>query len=149
MKINSYETNKMTINPRKFGNKNILFNEKDGIVKSILKIKLMDENEKFSCNYKELNNYFPSANYKITDGNFNIESMISYSGYISQIFIKYAIEYNIPFLNEGVAILIDCSGYINKENKLLNMHLIYGLTGRLNSICIPYSVALISDDIFK
>ena len=109
----------------------------------------MNENEQFSCNYKELKNYSPSANYKITDGKFNIESMISYSSYISQIFIKYAIEYNIPFLNEGVAILIDCSRYINKENKLFNMHLICGLTEGLNAIGIPYSVALISDDNFK
>ena len=89
MKLNSYEMNKMTINPRKFGNKNILFNEKDGIVKSILKIKLMDENEKFSCNYKELNNYFPSTNYKITDGNLNIESMIYH---IPVIFLKFLIN---------------------------------------------------------
>ena len=47
MKLNSHEMDKMTINPRKFSNKNILFNEKDEIVKSILKIKLMDENENF------------------------------------------------------------------------------------------------------
>ena len=33
----------------------------------------MDENGNFSCNYKELNNYFLSTNYKITDGNFNIK----------------------------------------------------------------------------
>ena len=73
--------------------------------------------------------------------------MISYSSYISQNFIKYTIESNIPFLNEGV--VIDCSGYINKENKLFNMHLICGLTEGLNVIGIPYSVALISDDNFK
>jgi len=39
MKLNSNAINKMTINPKNFGNKNILFKEKDRIEKSILKIK--------------------------------------------------------------------------------------------------------------
>ena len=55
----------------------------------------------------------------------------------------------MPFLNEGVPILIDCSGYINKENKLFNMHIICGLTEALYGIGMPYSVALISDENFK
>lgn len=75
--------------------------------------------------------------------------MISNSGYISQMIIKNIYENDIPFLNIGVSILIDCSGYINKENKLFNMLLICGLTEALNSIGISYSVALISDENFK
>ena len=55
----------------------------------------------------------------------------------------------MPFLNEGVPILIDCSGYINKENKLFNIHIICGLTEALYGIGMPYSVALISDENFK
>ncbi len=75
--------------------------------------------------------------------------MISNSISISQMFIKFASENDIPFSNEGVAILIDCSGYINKKNKLFNMYLICGLTEGFNAIGILYSVALISDENFK
>ena len=39
--------------------------------------------------------------------------MINKSGFISQKFIKYFFDNEI--LNEGVAILIDCSRYINKN----------------------------------
>ena len=109
----------------------------------------MDENEKFVCDYKQFGTYYPKNINSIESDSLTIENMISSSRYISQMFIKYASENDIPFLNEGVAILIDCSGYINKENKLFNMHLICGLTEGLNSIGIPYSVALISDENFK
>jgi len=51
MKLNSNDINKMTINPKSFGNNNLLFNEKVGIEKSIIKINAMDNNEKFSYEY--------------------------------------------------------------------------------------------------
>ena len=38
--------------------KNILFNERDGIEKSIIKIRAMDDNEKFSYEYKKLDSYY-------------------------------------------------------------------------------------------
>ena len=50
----------MIIKPKSFGNKNMLFNEKDGKEKSMIKIKAMDENQKFSCNYKMFDNYYPT-----------------------------------------------------------------------------------------
>ena len=149
MKLNSNAMSKMNIKPKTFGNTNMLFNEQDGIGKSIIKIKKMDENERFVCDYKQFDTYYPKNINSIESDSLTIENMISSSRYISQMFIKYASENDIPFLNEGVAILIDCSGYINKENKLFNMHLICGLTEGLNSIGIPYSVALISDENFK
>ena len=149
MKLNSQAMNKMSIKPLSFGKNNMLFNEKDGIEKSLMKIERMDENEKFSCDYKEFDNYYPKNIESIKNEVLTIENMISKSGYISQMIIKYSYENDIPFLNEAASILIDCSGYINKENKLFNMHLICGLTEALNSIGIPYSVALISDENFK
>ena len=149
MKLNSNAINKMTINPKSFGKKNILFNERDGIEKSIIKIGAMDDNEKFSYEYKKLDNYYPKSMESKESDLITIKNMVDSSKYISQIFIKNFTENDIPFLNEGVTILIDCSGYINKENKLFNMHLICGLTEGLYSIGMPYSVALISDENFK
>ena len=70
--------------------------------------------------------------------------MINKSGFISQKFIKYFFDNEI--LNEGVAILIDCSRYINKNKKLFNMFLIRGLTEGLNAIGMKYLVSLISDE---
>ena len=149
MKLNSNAINKMTINPKAFGNNKLLFNEKDGIEKSIIKIKAMDENEKFSYEYKKFDTYYPKKMESVKSELVTINDMIDSSKYISQMFIKFFSENDIPFLNEGVSILIDCSGYINKDNKLFNMHLICGLTEGLNAIGIPYSVSLISDENFK
>ena len=149
MKLNSNAISKMTINPKAFGNNNVLFNEKDGIEKSIIKIKAMDENEKFSYEYKKLDNYYPKEMESRISELITIKKMVDSSKYISQIFIKFFYENDIPFLNEGVSILIDCSGYINKDNKLFNMHLICGLTEGLNAVGMQYSVALISDENFK
>ena len=149
MKLNSNAINKMTVNPKAFGNNNVLFNEKDGIEKSIIKIKAMDDNEKFSYEYKKFDNYYPKAMESQISDLITIKDMVNSSKYISQIFIKFFSENDIPFLNEGVTILIDCSGYINKDNKLFNMHLICGLTEGLNAIGMQYSVALISDENFK
>ena len=149
MKLNSKAMSEMSIKSLSLGKNNMLFNENDGIEKSIIKIEKMDENDKFSCDYKQFDAYYPKNIESIKNGSITIEEMISKSGYISQMFIKFSFENDIPFLNEGVSILIDCSGYINKENKLFNMHLICGLTESLNSIGIPYSVALISDENFK
>ena len=120
-----------------------------GIEKSIIKISKMDNSEKFSCDYKKMDNYIPKEVESVKKGTFSIEELIAASTYITKVFIKMASENDIPFLNEGVAILIDCSGYINKENKLYNMFLICGLTEGLSSIGIPYSVTLISDENFK
>ena len=77
--------------------------------------------------------------------------MINKSGFISQKFIKYFFdnEIPIPFLNERVAILIDCNRYINKNKKLFNIFLICWLTEGLNSIGMKYSVTLIFDDNYK
>ena len=73
--------------------------------------------------------------------------MINKSGFISQKFIKYFFDNEI--LNEGVAILKDCSRYINKNKKLFNIFLICWLTEGLNSIGMKYSVTLISDDNYE
>ena len=58
IKLNS--NTKMIIKPKSFGNKNMLFNEKDGKEKSMIKIKAIDENQKFSCDYKMFDNYYPT-----------------------------------------------------------------------------------------
>ena len=149
MKLNSTAMSKLPINPKSFGNNNMLFNEKDGIEKSIIKIQGMDENEKFSCDYKKFDNYYPKEIESIKSEPLTIEDMITNSRFISESFLKFVSENDVPFLNEGVCLLIDCNGYINKENKLFNMFLICGITEGLYSIGIPYSVALISDENVK
>jgi hypothetical protein len=149
MTFNSNAINNLTIDPKGFESNEIQFNESEGITKSILKIKRIDENYKFSFDYTVLDNYLPKniGSQEMLKPSF--KSFVESSHYISKTFIKIFTESDVPFLNEGVSILIDCSGYINKANKLFNMHLICGLTEGLNSIGIKYSVALISDEKFK
>ena len=49
MKLNSKAMSEMSIKSLSLGKNNMLFNENDGIEKSIIKIEKMDENDKFSC----------------------------------------------------------------------------------------------------
>ena len=77
---------KMTINPKFFGNNFMLFNEKYGIKKSIIKIQGIDENEKFSCDYKEFDNYYPKEIESVKSEPLTIEDMITNSRFISEIF---------------------------------------------------------------
>ena len=149
MKLNSNAENTITIDPKGFGNNEKLFNEEEGISKSILKIKKIDENFKFSLDYVPLENYYPDniESQKILSNSF--KSFVESSHHLSKKFIEYFTDSNIPFLNEGISILIDCSGYINKSNKLFNMYIICGLTEGLNAVGMKYSVALISDEKYK
>ena len=80
---------KMTINHKAFGRNNILFNEADGITKSIIKIKAMNENEKFTYEHKTLNNYYPKEIESKKSANITIKNMVESSKYISQMFINF------------------------------------------------------------
>ena len=149
MELKSEATTTQTVNPEPFGNKNFLFNEKEGIKRCMNRIEKINENEKFNYEYKHLSNYYPKNIESLKSDLITIKEMIDNSRYISKIFLENFYEKDIPFLNEGVSILIDCSGYINKDSKLFNMFLICGLTEGLNAIGMKYSVALISDENFK
>ena len=60
-----------------------------------------------------------------------------------------ATSINIPYLNICANIIIDCTFFINYDNKFYIMFLICALTCALNALEIPYSVLLISDENFK
>jgi hypothetical protein len=72
--------------------------------------------------------------------------MIEKSNYISQIFIKFVFENDIPFLNQGVVAILIVYKY---KKQLFNIHLIFGFTEGLYSKGILYSVVFISDENFK
>ena len=56
---------------------------------------------------------------------------------------------NTPYLNLYANIILDCTFFIDNGNKFYIMFLVCGLTYALNSLEIPYSVTLISDENFK
>ena len=88
-KLNSNAMSKMTINPKAFGKNNVLFNEADGTAKSIIKIKAMNENEKFSYEYKSLMIIIRKRWKEKKSADVTIKDMVESSKYIFKMFIKF------------------------------------------------------------
>ena len=58
-------------------------------------------------------------------------------------------KYDILFNKICVILLIDNSCYINKYNKIENFHLLCSFSIALNSLEIPYGIAVVADEKFK
>ena len=67
---------------------------------------MMDENDKFSCEYTKFETYYPINMENFKRAQVPIEDMIEKSNYIFQIFIKFMFENDTPFINQDMPILI-------------------------------------------
>ena len=63
--------------------------------------------------------------------------------------IKNLSEKIIPFSHISVNLLIDCSGFINLENKLKQFVIICGIVNALNIVNISYAISLVGDSQFE
>ena len=86
---------------------------------------------------------------KNIDEGYFIGKLINISRNLGSKLYNNATSINIPYLNICANIIIDCTFFINYENKFYIMFLICALTCALNALEIPYSVLLISDENFK
>lgn len=77
--------------------------------------------------------------------NFPINKLMVLGSFLSNILIKTASGTEIPRNQLSANILIDCGSSLSDENRIFNMLLICGLTQALNSLWIPYSVAVVAD----
>ena len=63
--------------------------------------------------------------------------------------MKNICEKEVPFADQAVYILVDCSGFISIKNKLKLFVIICGLTNALSIVNIPYTIILIGDSDFN
>ena len=127
--------------------------EEKGILRSIKRMrnmkKLIERNEAPPLPIKKEYEKYEPKNIKNNSQDFPIERIMKHSLPLSSEFIIHASEYEIPFKQICVNILIDCSYFICDENKIYNMYLVCAITFALNVLEIPYSIALVSDEKFK
>ena len=130
-----------------------LHKEEKGIYRSIKRMKnmkkLIERNEANPLPIKEKYEIYEPKNIKENSNEFPINKIIEHSLPLSSEFIIYASEYEIPFKEICVNILIDCSYYISDENKIYNMYLVCAITFALNALEIPFTISLVSDEKFK
>ena len=55
----------------------------------------------------------------------------------------------VPFNDISINLLLDCSGFINIENKLKHFVIICGIVNALNLVNIPYAISLVADSQFQ
>ena len=125
------------------------FNEKEGIERTTERLEKLSEEEEFlNIKYGQTKILEPDL-LKPNKTNLAIKELYEKSLFITSYIIKEASEYEIPYENICVNILIDCSIYINDLNKIYNLISIFGLIESLFELKIPYSVTVISDEKFR
>ena len=63
--------------------------------------------------------------------------------------IKDLSEKSIPFSHTSVNLLLDCSGFINIENKLKQFVIVCGIVNALNIVNINYAISIVGDSQFE
>ena len=81
--------------------------------------------------------------------NFNIIELYQRGMILANKLIKNLSEKRIPFSQISVNLLIDCSGFINLENKLKQLVIICGIVNALNIVNILYAISLVGDSQFE
>ena len=78
-----------------------------------------------------------------------VQSLYDISINLSSRIYANSTNLNTPYMNICVNILLDCTFFIDNGNKFYIMFLVCALTNAINSMEIPYSITLISDENFK
>ena len=84
-----------------------------------------------------------------TSNNFNVIELYQRGMILANKIIKNLSEKRIPFSHISVNLLIDCSGFINLENKLKQFVIICGIVNALNIVNISYAISLVGDSQFE
>ena len=124
------------------------FNEIEGIERTTKRLEELDEEENLNIEYKKTEN----LNHNLLEPNKNnlpAKELYLKSLFITNCILRESSEYEIPYENMSVNILIDCSIYISEINKIYNLIAIFGLIESLYELKIPYSVTVISDEKFR
>ena len=112
--------------------------------------KIIDKNNKPSLELKYDFNVpnIPQENINETQ-EFRVKKLYNLGKNLCCKLIKNICEKDVPFNEQSVYILFDCSGFISIKNKLKLFVIICGLTNALNIVNIPYTLILIGDSDFN
>lgn len=125
------------------------FTDKMGIERTLNRIDKMEPNTSLKIYDTNAHEVKSRQILDTTKTNFPIMKLMQQGLYFANKFYIAASEMDIPRSEFAVNILVDCSSFISDENKIFNMLIICALTHTLNTIEIPYSVAVIADQNFK
>ncbi|OHT04875.1 hypothetical protein TRFO_27550 [Tritrichomonas foetus] len=126
------------------------FTESDGIERVVARIVHMNKNA--SLNIKHCsNNLIPHESewFDTKATTFTIKGIIENCLHIQSRLIEDSVNASIPFSQMAVNLLIDCSSFIIKENKIYNMMLLCAFSYALNALEIPYAISIVADQRFR
>ena len=98
---------------------------------------------------KDLKGQPDYRNEKPSSDNFNVIELYQRGMSLANKIIKNISEKIIPFSHISVNLLIDCSGFINLENKLKQFVIICGIVNALNIVNISYAISVVGDSQFE
>jgi hypothetical protein len=98
---------------------------------------------------KDLKGQPDYRNEKPSSKNFNVVELYQRGMSLANKIIKDLSEKSIPFSHTSVNLLLDCSGFINLENKLKQFVIVCGITNALNIVNINYSISIVGDSQFE
>ena len=98
---------------------------------------------------KDLKGQPDYRNEKPSSNNFNVIELYQRGMSLANKIIKNISVKRVPFSHISVNLLIDCSGFINLENKLKQFVIICGIVNSLNIVNIPYAISLVGDSQFE
>ena len=81
--------------------------------------------------------------------NFNVNNLYNKGMFLANKIIMEISYRKIPYNSISVNILLDCSGFINIEDKLKHFTIICGIINALNIVNINYAINLVGDSQFQ
>ncbi|KAK8898415.1 hypothetical protein M9Y10_000702 [Tritrichomonas musculus] len=126
------------------------FTEYDSIERVLKRIKEMNKDGKLKfldsteCIIQNQNELFKSS-----ATNFPVQKLVEHSQYLIANLIAKASDVKCPFLDISCNLLIDCSSFICKQNKLYNFMILVSFSYALSVLEIPFSIAIVADKKFR
>jgi hypothetical protein len=98
---------------------------------------------------KDLKGQPDYRNEKPSSMNFNVVGLFQRGMLLAHKIVKNISEKTIPFSHSSVNLLLDCSGFINLENKLKQFVIVCGIVNALNIVNINYAISIVGDSQFE
>ena len=98
--------------------------------------------------HKDLKGLPDYRNEKPSSLNFNVEDLYQRGMSLANKLIKDLSVKSIPFSHISVNLLLNCSGFINIENKLKQFVIVCGIVNALNIVNINYAISIFGDNQF-
>lgn len=98
---------------------------------------------------KDLKRQRDYKNEKPSSQNINVGELYQRGIFLSNKIIKDISEKSFPFSHYSVNLILDCTGFINIENKLKQFAIECGIVIALNIANINYAISIVCDSQFE